>query len=56
MKGFLEANNNRAELIQWYGEEKGRAVKYAECFEICEYGRQPTGSEIRQLFPFLPPK
>jgi LmbE family N-acetylglucosaminyl deacetylase len=47
-----EANNNRAELIQWYGEEKGRAVKYAECFEICEYGRQPNREEIKRLFPF----
>ena len=37
-----------------YGEEAGKAVKYAEAFEICEYGRQPTPEEIRQLFPFLP--
>ncbi len=47
-----EANRFRADLIQWYGEERGRAVKYAECFEICEYGRQPNREEIKKLFPF----
>jgi N-acetylglucosamine malate deacetylase 1 len=25
--------------------------EYAEAFEICEYGRQPTRDELRQLFP-----
>jgi len=29
-------------------------VKYAETFEICEFGRQPSDDEIRELFPFLP--
>jgi hypothetical protein len=29
-------------------------VKYAEAFEICEYGHQPTPQEIKDLFPFLP--
>jgi N-acetylglucosamine malate deacetylase 1 len=47
-----EANNNRAELIEWYGEAKGKAVKFAECFEICEYGRQPNREELKKLFPF----
>ncbi|HBX19877.1 MAG TPA: GlcNAc-PI de-N-acetylase, partial [Porphyromonadaceae bacterium] len=40
-------------LIKWYGEEKGQAVTDAEAFEICEYGRQPTEKEIRELFPML---
>jgi len=48
-----EANNNRAELIEWYGEAKGKAVKFAECFEICEYGRQPNREELKKLFPFF---
>ena len=48
-----EANRYRADLISWYGEEKGKAIKYAECFEICEYGRQPTRDEIKKLFPFF---
>lgn len=48
-----EANRYRADLISWYGEDKGKAVKYAECFEICEYGRQPNREEIKKLFPFF---
>ncbi|WP_182868581.1 PIG-L deacetylase family protein [Rhodopirellula sp. JC639] len=49
-----EANRFRSGLIKWYGEEHAQQVKYAEAFEICEYGRQPSDDEIRQLFPFLP--
>jgi len=28
-------------------------VKYAEAFEICEYGRQPDHEELKKLFPFF---
>jgi len=49
-----EADRFREALIKWYGPEKGAAVKYAEAFEICEYGRQPKPEEIRKLFPFFP--
>ncbi|HEX5105716.1 MAG TPA: PIG-L family deacetylase [Pirellulaceae bacterium] len=48
-----EATRARAALTQWYGEERGKAVKYAEAFEICEYGRRPSPDEIRKLFPFF---
>jgi N-acetylglucosamine malate deacetylase 1 len=47
-----EANKHRDALIEWYGDERGKAVKYAETFEVCEYGRQPTKEELRKLFPF----
>lgn len=47
-----EAEKYRDLLIKFYGEEKGKAVKYAETFEVCEYGRRPTMEEIKQLFPF----
>ncbi len=47
------ANQYRDELIQRYGEQAGRAVKYAEAFEICQYGRQPTQRELKELFPSL---
>ena len=50
-----EANRFREALIQWYGPDQGKAVKYAEAFEICEYGRQPNADELRKLFPFFPP-
>jgi LmbE family N-acetylglucosaminyl deacetylase len=44
----------RASLVKWYGPEKGNAVRYAEAFEICEYGMRPDDAMIRKLFPFLP--
>lgn len=40
-------------LVKWYGTEKASSVKYAETFEICEYGRRPSDEEIRKLFPFF---
>ncbi|NUN03182.1 MAG: PIG-L family deacetylase [Bryobacteraceae bacterium] len=43
----------RQSLIKWYGEQKGRQVRHAEAFEICEYGKQPDEREIRRLFPML---
>jgi LmbE family N-acetylglucosaminyl deacetylase len=49
-----EAVRFRDTLVKWYGSEKGAAVKFAEAFEICEYGRQPTSEEIKKLFPFFP--
>ncbi len=50
-----EANQYRETLIKWYGEERGKQIKFAEAFEICEYGRQPSSDEIKQLFPFFGP-
>lgn len=47
------ANKFRAQLKETYGAE-GEKVRYAEAFEICEYGRRPSKEEIRKLFPFLP--
>ncbi|HBJ85517.1 MAG TPA: GlcNAc-PI de-N-acetylase [Verrucomicrobiales bacterium] len=47
-----EADKYRDLLIKLYGEEKGKAVRYAETFEICEYGRRPSAAEIKTLFPF----
>ncbi|WP_153558019.1 PIG-L deacetylase family protein [Roseimaritima sediminicola] len=48
-----EARKYRDALIRRYGEERGKAVQYAEAFEICEYGHQPSEAEIRELFPFF---
>lgn len=47
------ADQYRAALISWYGEEAGKAVKHAEAFEVCEYGRQPNREELKKLFPFF---
>ncbi len=40
-------------LMKWYGKEKTDKITDAEAFEICEYGRQPNESEIRELFPMI---
>ncbi len=48
------ANDCRAKLVELYGEEAGKNVKYAEAFEICEYGRRPSKEEILKLFPIRP--
>jgi LmbE family N-acetylglucosaminyl deacetylase len=40
-------------LEEWYGKEKASQVRYAEAFEICEYGTQPNKEEIKRLFPML---
>ncbi len=48
-----EANRFRDALVHWYGADRGKKVKYAEAFEICEYGRRPSPAELKKLFPFF---
>jgi len=50
------AERHRKKLIELYGEELGKKVRYAEAFEICEYGRRPNADQIRTFFPFFPNK
>lgn len=47
------ANRFREALVKWYGDKRGKDVKYAEAFEVCEYGRRPTPEELKKLFPFF---
>jgi LmbE family N-acetylglucosaminyl deacetylase len=47
------AGKFRAKLAELYGPERGAAVRYAEAFEISEYGQRPNTEEIRRLFPFF---
>ena len=47
------ADQYRQKLIELYGPAKGKKVRYAEAFEVCEYGRQPAPAELRELFPFF---
>ncbi len=42
----------RRELIAKYGEERGSKIRFAEAFQISEYGKQPTDEELSVLFPF----
>ena len=48
------ADHYRDKLIELYGEEQGKKVRYAEAFEICEYGRRPNAAELRRAVPVLP--
>lgn len=43
----------RTSLEKWYGKDKAAQVRFAESFEIAEYGHQPTEEEIRRIFPML---
>jgi LmbE family N-acetylglucosaminyl deacetylase len=45
-----EANKYRNLLVQLYGEQKGRAVRYAETFELNQYGSAATQAELKKLF------
>ena len=45
------ANKYRNRLIELYGNEKGSKIKYAEAFEICQYGRQVSVEELKAMFP-----
>src|SRR5437870_2006414 len=56
--GFAKRNQSiadhyRAGLEQWYGKDRAAKIKYAEAFEICEYGRRPDKAELARLFPFF---
>ncbi len=42
----------RKELIEKYGEEKGSKIRYAEAFEVSEYGAQLTPELKEKLFNF----
>ncbi len=44
------AERSRKQLIERYGKKKGKAVKYAEAFEGCEYGSKLNEKEIQRLF------
>lgn len=42
----------RSELIEKYGEERGSKIRYAEAFQLSEYGRQPDKALDDALFGF----
>ena len=46
-----EANQYRDLLIKLYGEQKGRAIKYAETFELNQYGAGATADDLKKIFP-----
>jgi len=47
------ADRFRGKLVELLGESRGRGVKTAEAFEVCEYGSQPSKEELLRIFPFF---
>ncbi len=45
------ANQYRSKLIELYGQDKGKKVRYAEAFELCEYGSRASTEKLKELFP-----
>jgi len=45
------ANQYRNLLVQLYGEQRGRAIKYAEAFELNQYGANATQDQLKGMFP-----
>ena len=45
------ANQYRSKLIELYGQEKGKKVRCAEAFELCEYGSRASVEKLKELFP-----
>lgn len=46
-----EADRFRDTLVKFYGE-KGKTIQYAQAYEVCEYGRQPSQDDLKKLMPF----
>jgi LmbE family N-acetylglucosaminyl deacetylase len=46
------ADRYRDALVKFYGEDRGRKIRYAQAFEVCEYGEQPSQDQLKQMFPF----
>ena len=44
------AQEYREQLTELYGQEEAAGIRYAEAFEVCQYGTQPTPEELRSLF------
>jgi N-acetylglucosamine malate deacetylase 1 len=45
------ADQYRERLVALYGEARGRQVKYAEAFQLNQYGRQAPVDELKAMFP-----
>ena len=48
------ADRHRQLVMQTYGPERGRKIRYIEAFEPCEYGSPLTSENVKRLFPMLP--
>ncbi len=52
VKSSQISDDMRKSLEKWYGS-KAKDVKYAEAFEVAEYGFQPNDEDLKRYFPML---
>ena len=52
-RGSAVANQYRDRLVALYGKERGEKIKYAEAFQLSQYGRQASLEELKAMFPTL---
>jgi len=45
------ADQYRDRLVALYGSERGQKVRYAEAFQLGQYGRQASVDELKRMFP-----
>jgi LmbE family N-acetylglucosaminyl deacetylase len=50
-RNLAVADQYRERLIALYGKERGQAIKYAEAFQLSQYGRQASVDELKKMFP-----
>jgi N-acetylglucosamine malate deacetylase 1 len=48
-----QARRFKSKVAEFYGPDKSGSIRYAEAFEVCEYGRRPNAQELKKLFPFF---
>ena len=48
------ADRFREQIIKTYGEVEGKAIRWIEAFEPCEYGSPLTEEARKRLFPMIP--
>ena len=52
-RSHFVADPYRDKLIELYGRQRGRKIKYAECFQDSEYGTRLTDANLKYYFPFF---
>lgn len=52
-RNLAVADQYRERLLALYGKERGQAFKYAEAFQLGQYGRQASLDELKRMFPTL---
>lgn len=50
-RNLAVADQYRERLVALYGKERGQAIKYAEAFQLNQYGRQASVDELKRMFP-----